>query len=110
MVRKGRSFGEKVKRGPKAKSGIDMRKELVQRALSKDERERVVTVATSEEYVNKSPAAIVASQLDTGVFLCSERTIYRLLPTDEMVHERRSVAMHPVYSKPELMATGPRAV
>jgi len=31
MVRKGRSFGEKVKRGPRAKSGIDMRKELVQR-------------------------------------------------------------------------------
>lgn len=78
-----------------------------QRALSKDERERVVTVATSEEYVDKSPAAIVTNQLDKGIYLCSERTLYRLLHANAMARERRSVATHPEYSKPELMATGP---
>lgn len=80
------------------------------RALSPAERERVIAIATSEEYVDKAPAAIVADLLDRAEYLCSERTLYRLLHEQEMVQERRSIARHPVYSKPELMATKPREV
>jgi len=80
------------------------------RALSSAEQERAIAIATSEEYVDKAPATIVASLLDKEEYICSERTLYRILKAQKMVQERRCVANHPAYSKPELMATQPREV
>ena len=36
--------------------------------------------------------------------------MYRLLRANAEVKERRSIARHPEYKKPELLATGPRQV
>ncbi len=43
-------------------------------------------------------------------YLCSVSTMYRLLAANGPVRERRDQLTHPEYTKPELLATGPREV
>ena len=64
----------------------------------------------SERFVDRSPAEVVATLLDEDVYLCSERTMYRVLASQVPVRERRAQRSHPEYQKPELMATGPGQV
>ena len=52
-------------------------------------------------------AEVVATLLDEEVYLCSERTMYRVLASEVPVQERRAQRTHPEYKKPELMATAP---
>ena len=76
------------------------------RALGEAERERVLDVLASERFVDRAPAEVVATLLDDGQYLCSERTMYRVLAANVPVRERRNQREHPKYTKPELMATG----
>ena len=50
---------------------------------------------------------LVATLLDEGQYLCSERTMYRVLAANQSVRERRNQREHPQYTKPQLVATGP---
>ena len=77
------------------------------RALSEKERDKVFDTLCSERFVDRSPAEVVATLLDEDVYLCSERTMYRVLASQVPVRERRAQRSHPEYQKPELMATGP---
>jgi len=77
------------------------------RALCETEREHVLDVLASERFVDRSPAEVVATLLDDDKYLCSERTMYRVLAASAPVQERRNQREHPQYTKPELMATGP---
>ena len=45
--------------------------------------------------------------LDEGQYLCSTRTMYRVLSEDGASRERRDQLTHPAYQKPELLATAP---
>lgn len=76
------------------------------RALGPEERELVVGLVNSERFVDLAPREIYATLLDEGTYLCSVSTMYRLLGEREEVRERRDQLRHPVYSKPELLATG----
>lgn len=49
------------------------------RTLDNQERQQVLDVLHSERFVDKAPAEIWATLIDEGVYLCSERTIYRIL-------------------------------
>ena len=80
------------------------------RALSEKERDKVFDTLCSEQFVDRSPAEVVATLLDEAVYLCSERTMYRVLASRVPVQERRPQRTHPEYKKPELMATGPNQV
>lgn len=80
------------------------------RALSQEERQQVLDVFHSERFVDQSPATVVATLLDEGAYLCSTRTAYRILADAGEVRERRRQARRPVYTKPELLATGPNQV
>ena len=80
------------------------------RALSEKERDKVFDTLCSERFVDRSPAEVVATLLDEDVYLCSERTMYRVLASQVPVRERRAQRSHPEYQKPELMATGPNQV
>ena len=80
------------------------------RALSEKERDKVFDTLCSERFVDRSPAEVVATLLDEDVYLCSERTMYRVLASEVPVQERRAQRSHPEYQKPELMATGPNQV
>lgn len=58
------------------------------RALSEPEREEILQVLRSERFVDSSPAQVWATLLDEGRYLCSERTMYRLLAEHQEVRER----------------------
>ena len=49
------------------------------RALSVSEREDVLGVVNSERFCDQAPGEIYATLLDEGSYLCSERTMYRIL-------------------------------
>ena len=80
------------------------------RALSEAERQQVLEVLHSERFVDSSPGQVYATLLDEGQFLCSERTMYRLLARYGESRERRHQLHHPAYAKPELLATAPNQV
>ena len=80
------------------------------RALSGGERKAVLETLSSDRFVDRAPAEVVATLLDEQVYLCSERTMYRILAAAAPVRERRNQRRHPVYEKPELVATAPNRV
>lgn len=80
------------------------------RALSAPERQKVLDVFHQERFVDKAPAEVYATLLDEGVYLCSERTMYRILADHHEVRERRDQLRHPAYQRPELLATAPNQV
>jgi putative transposase len=67
----------------------------------------VRVVLNSERFQDCAPAAIQATLLDEGQYLCSTRTMYRLLEKDGATRERRDQLIHPEYQKPELLANAP---
>lgn len=77
------------------------------RSLSQAEQQKVLEVLHSDRFVDQSPAEVYATLLDEGIYLCSLRTLYRILTEHEEVRERRNQRRHPVYQKPQLLATGP---
>ena len=80
------------------------------RALGEKERQAVIAVLHEERFMDKAPAEIYATLLDEGQYLCSIRTMYRILGSLEEVRERRNQLRHPQYKKPELLATAPNQV
>ncbi len=80
------------------------------RALKEPEEQKVLAVLHSERFVDRSPGQVYATLLDEGSYLCSERTMYRILEKHQEVKERRNQRKHPEYKKPELLATGPNEV
>ncbi len=60
--------------------------------------------------MDKAPQEVYATLLDEGEYLCSVRTMYRLLNEDKASRERRNQLRHPNYKKPELLATEPNQV
>ena len=79
-------------------------------ALSDMERNDLLGILDSERFADQTPYAIYASLLDEGRYLCSVRTMYRVLASAGQVRERRNQRRHPVYTKPELLATGSNQV
>jgi putative transposase len=63
-----------------------------------------------QRFVDRPPADVVATLLDEGRYLCSTRTMYRILDGKKEVKERRNQRAHPIYEKPELLATRPNEV
>jgi putative transposase len=80
------------------------------RALSEPERQEVLQVLHSERFVDAAPAQVHATLLEEGSYLCSARTMYRILANSGEVRERRDQLQHPRYVKPELVATAPKQV
>jgi len=80
------------------------------RALSDAERETVHQTLNSERFVDQAPREVYATLLDEGTYLCSPRTMYRVLDEHAEVRERRDQLRHPAYAKPELLATSPNRV
>jgi len=77
------------------------------RALSEEERQRVYRHLYEERFVDRTPAEIYATLLEEGVYLCSQRTLYRLLKADRADVPRTRARKHTAYAKPELLATRP---
>jgi len=76
------------------------------RRLSDTEELRVLNTLNSERFQDMAPGEAYATLLDEGVFLCSERTMYRILSRHGQNVIRRQSAPR-FYAKPELLATRP---
>jgi putative transposase len=80
------------------------------RALSETERDTVRQTLYSERFMDQSPYQVYASLLDEGEYLCSVRTMYRILDEDHASKERRNQLKRPHYKKPQLLATASNQV
>jgi putative transposase len=77
------------------------------RTLSAGEREHVLAELHEPRFVDLAPAEVYATLLDEGRYLCSERTMYRILAANSEVRERRDLLRHANHPRPELLATKP---
>jgi len=77
------------------------------RALAPAEKAEVRQVLNSERFADQAPREVFATLMDEGKYLCSWRTMYRILDENQEVQERRNQLRHPNYAKPELLATKP---
>ena len=77
------------------------------RTLNAEERRAVLDVLHEPRFVDLAPAEVHATVLEEGRYFCSVRTMHRILAENAEVRERRDQLRHPVYVKPELLATGP---
>lgn len=77
------------------------------RALGSEERRAVLDALHEPRFAELAPAQVYAMLLDEGRYLCSERTMYRVLAENAEVRERRDQLRHPKYQTPELLATAP---
>ena len=80
------------------------------RALSPEERVRVLDILHEDRFVDRAPAAVYAMLLEEGRYVCSIRTMYRLLHDAQEVRERRNQLRHPRLEPPRLMASAPNEV
>jgi len=77
------------------------------RPLQPAEKAEVRQVLNNERFADQPPREVYATLLDEGKYLCSWRTMYRILDENQEVRERRNQLRHPQYAKPELLATQP---
>jgi putative transposase len=77
------------------------------RALGPGERQAVLDVLHEPRFVDLAPAEVYATLLDESRYLCSERTMYRILAANQELRERRDQLRHQNHPRPELLATGP---
>ncbi len=80
------------------------------RKLAAADRTAVLEVLHEPAFVDLAPAQVYAQLLDEERYLCSERTMYRILEENHEVRERRDQLRHPPYAPPELLATAPNQV
>lgn len=60
------------------------------RSLSQTERQTVLEVLDSDRFVDKVPADVYTILLNEGTYLCSARTMYRILAQEDGIRKRRS--------------------
>ncbi len=90
-------------------SARGLRRARPARALTPGEHEAVLAQLHSARFVDLAPREIYATLLDEGHYLCSPRTMYRLLAAAHELRERRNQLRH-VAPRPELLATRPHEV
>ncbi len=78
--------------------------------LTEKERKEALDLLDSERFMDQAPRAVHAALLDEQRYICSVRTMYRILASENEVRERRNQRQHPQYEKPELLATRPNQV
>jgi putative transposase len=77
-------------------------------ALSEPERRQIREALHAPQYADSSARTVFARLLDAGCYLASVSSFYRILRADGEARPRRNQLSHPLYTKPELLATKPR--
>jgi putative transposase len=98
------------RRRPAASTALVPHRPPSPRALQPAEQQTVLTALHAPRFVDQAPREVYATLLDEGTYLCSVRTMYRLLLAHGELRERRDQLRHPHYTKPELLATRPNQV
>ncbi len=80
-------------------------------ALSSTERARILEIANTPEFRDKSPKQIVPLLADRGLYVASESTVYRVLRDAKQLHHRASSKAPCKRHRPDpYTATGPNQV
>ena len=77
------------------------------RRLCDAERGAVLAVLHEPRFADLAPAQVHATLLEEGRYLCSLRTMHRVLEQNAAARERRDQLRHPSYTRPQLLATRP---
>ena len=80
------------------------------RALSQDERNQILKMLHSKRFRDSAPRQVYGTLLEEGSYLCSVRTMYRILAQAGENRERRNQLKHPSFAAPSLCATEPNQV
>lgn len=77
------------------------------RRIPDNERKTILAVLHEPRFADLAPAQVFATLLEENRYLCSLRSMHRILAENTESRERRNQRRHPQYKKPELLATGP---
>ena len=77
---------------PQAVTDLVVTRKPPEHALSEAERQTVLATLHEPRFVDLAPPQVYAQLLEEGRYLCSVRTMYRLLADHDQVRERRAVA------------------
>jgi len=105
-----RSRWYRLRNAASASAGRPTAPSSAPRALSREERSEVRQVLNSERFQDAAPREVYATLLDEQTYLCSWRTMYRVLAEHREVRERRNQLRHPHYAMPQLLAIAPNQV
>ena len=89
------------------KPKVTLSRKASPRRLADEERGAVLTLLHEPRFADLAPAEACATLLDEKRYLCSERTMNRVLAENSEIRERRGQLRHPSYAPPELLATVP---
>lgn len=78
--------------------------------LSRKQRQVILDLLVHPDHVDKTPYALYYHLLDQGTYLCSVRTMYRLLNEQGWSKQRRELLRRPPCQRPQLVARGPNEV
>jgi len=95
---------------PREREGATVVRTPSPRALSPAAQAQVLAYLRDPRFVDRAPAQVHATLLDEGTYVCSVRTLYRLLASAHEVRARRGQRTHPRYAVPRLVATHPNQV
>ena len=85
---------------------VENKKPSSQRKLTEQEEIEVLLLLNSPRFCDMAPGEIHATLLDESIYLCSQRTMYRLLERNKQNLQRRQKEPGS-YARPELLATRP---
>lgn len=103
-----RSSHYRARHRPEAAPPVAHERPASARSLSAEERTAVRDLLNSPRFEDCAVREVYATLLDEAIYLCSWRSMYRILAAAHEVRERRDQVRHPTYTKPELLATRPR--
>ena len=89
---------------------MDAARRFHPRRISCLDRTRILKTLCSDRFLDMTPRGAHAALLSQGTYLCSVRTMYRILAQKKAIRERRRIATHPQAAIPRLRATRPNQV
>lgn len=95
-------------RWKKSSDKIDKRKGAIKKTpkkLNDVEKRKILAIANSKDFASKPPSQIIPALADSGEYICSERTLYRLLKNEGMLLHRGKVRAPQKRICPRLTAT-----
>jgi len=85
---------------------VEKKKQSSPRKLTQAEEAEVFLLLNSQRFCDMAPGEVYATLLDESVYLCSQRTMYRILEKNKQNLQRRQKEPGN-YARPELLASGP---
>ena len=83
---------------------------LPSNALNAAEKAVVLAHLNSDRFADKTPYEVYPQLLDDGSYLCSLRSMYRILAENQAVCDRRDQLRHPARPAPQVIARQPNQV